>query len=103
MTGQSESLPMTTATWGAAAPAPWPAGVASLLAAFTGSVLSRREVARRAHRTRPHLRHVIAERGHVADLAPRPDRLAVQVHLHPRVSRHHVRIPAVHVPAGAAE
>ena len=46
---------------------------------------------------------VVAEHGHVADLAAGPDVLAVQVDLHARVERHHVHVLVVDVRVGAAE
>src|SRR5215470_19933954 len=90
ITGQSESLPMTTPT------------TAPLLMA---SILPRRQVARRPPGP---LARLVPERrvpghGHVPDLAPRPHLLPVQVDLHVRVGRHHMEVAGVHVGIGATE
>src|ERR1035441_5689542 len=104
ITGQSESLPMTTLTSGRLAirgspiplirPAPpGPAGLpAALFLLGSGTQVtggSPGPVAQRAD--------VAAEHRDVADFPAGPDRLAVQMHFHPRIAGQHVQQPRVHV------
>src|SRR5262252_3252932 len=90
ITGQSESLPMTTPT---RAPP------------FMGSILSRSQIACRAPGPLSQLvpQRGIPGHGHVPDLAPRAHLLAVQVHLHTRIGRHHMQVAPVHAGIGTTK
>src|SRR5687767_7893122 len=95
--GQSESLPMTMPTTGSLMPGSRGGVVVE------GRLLERigrvddpvGQVAGRGDRPRPHLGEVLAQGGHVPELAARALALAVPVHLHVGPVRHEVVHPLV--------
>src|SRR5699024_10496791 len=74
ITGQSESDPITTPTRGFISFSPQHAG--GVLSPLAG------------------LRSIVAGHGHMAEFAPRPHGLAIQVHFGLRVGAHHLRVRA---------
>src|SRR5580692_3278353 len=122
ITGQSESLPMTTPTTGRALTGPLPAGPASPAstadpagpadpsgpagpaAGSQSRVLgSRGEIPGCPPGPLPDHGEIAAERGDMADLAPWPDGLAVKLHLHSRIGCQYMVQLAVQVRVIAAE
>src|SRR3984885_3707891 len=103
MTGQSESLPMTTLTRAAITPSSVKPGSLNTGSVSPGSVNAERQVPRRVPGPLGHLVVVGAERRHVADLPPRPDLLPVQVDLDAGVGGPDVGQPVPQVRIGPAE
>src|SRR3569833_3099935 len=104
MTGQSESLPITTPTVTVPpSPGAWPRGRVRRVARPARSPRSVPQVVGRVARPFAYLVQVVAERGHVPDLAAWTDLLAVEVHLHARVVRHHVDVARIDLGIVAAE
>src|SRR6185437_6792681 len=84
ITVKSESLPMITPTTGSS----------SAMRVHLRSI-AQCQVVRRRPGPLPDRRQVVAQRGHVADLATGPESLAVQVDLDIRPARHQVVHPLV--------
>src|SRR5580704_16636465 len=113
ITGQSESLPMTTPTTGRALTGSLPAdpaspartaGPAGPAAGSQSRVLgSRGEIPGCPPGPLPDHGEIAAERGDMTDLAPWPDGLAVKLHLHGRIGCEHMVQLAVQVRVIAAE
>src|SRR5690554_3434925 len=104
MTGQSESEPMTMPTSGAPSPravtnSPTPGADRGSLSPWAGSsfIDVSSDVVRRVPRALTQIVEVVAIHRHMADLAPRRHRLAVPVHLQPRIASQDMPVGRVDV------